>query len=82
MRAAAHGDLLYVSNRDAGEMSIVGTGEAEVLARLAVGEKPTYSAVTPDGRYAFAVATGDRKLVVVDTASRKVLTKLPLGESP
>lgn len=81
-RAAMHGDTLYVSNRDSGEMSILGAAGGEVLARLAVGKKPTYSAVTPDGKYAFAVATGDRKLVVVDTASREIVARLPLGESP
>ncbi len=80
--AMADSERLFVTNRDAGEMTVVDGRAGELLARLQVGKKPTYSAATPDGRYAFATATGDRQLVVVDTRTQSVVARLPLGESP
>jgi len=53
-----------------------------LVGGITVGTKPTCSAVTPDGRFAFATVTGRRELAVVDTGRDEVIARLPLGDSP
>lgn len=73
---------VYVANRDAGTVTVIGTAGNATLATLAVGGAPASLAVgAASGRLYVADAAGAR-LIVIDQASRALIAEVAVGRSP
>ena len=55
---------------------------ARSLGRVAVGEEPEGVTIRPDGRVVYVTCEADNAAVAVDTASRTVLARIPVGARP
>lgn len=55
------GYLLYVSNEDSNDVSVIDPRRNEVIATIAVGKRPRGIRVTADGRYIFVALSGSPK---------------------
>jgi YVTN family beta-propeller protein len=47
-----------------------------------VGGHPEWITLTPDGKQAYIAAAGDNAVTVVDTATLKEITRIPVGQVP
>jgi YVTN family beta-propeller protein len=76
------GTLLYTSNEDTAEASIVDIAMEKVVATLKVGAEPEGVATTPDGKFVYVTSEEDGAIFVVDTEARKVLKSFKVGNRP
>jgi YVTN family beta-propeller protein len=58
---ASAAELVYVSNEDSGDLSVISTATNEVLATIPVGKRPRGVRVTPDGRTVYVALSGSPK---------------------
>src|SRR5262245_43190134 len=75
----------YVVNGASGTVSVVslvGERAHEVVAELAVGTEPRGCATTPSGRRLFVANYTEGTVSVIDTKTRTVLGKVPVGGNP
>ncbi len=74
--------LLYsiVSMDD--EVQVVDYATKAEVARVPVGQKPTYSAISPDGRFVYVVNGTDGNVMKLDTATNQVLLRIAVGVEP
>lgn len=93
---APDGKSVWVVNRLSSTISVIATDRDRIVRTIRdVGDKPDILAFSLDGRRAFVTlrgqaVTGDPKLLsgrepglsVIDVASGKVITKIPLGGDP
>jgi YVTN family beta-propeller protein len=47
-----------------------------------VGQHPEWVTLTPDGKLAYVAAAGDNSVTAVDTATLKVVARIPVGQVP
>jgi YVTN family beta-propeller protein len=47
-----------------------------------VGQHPEWVTLTPDGKVAYVAAAGDNSVTAVDTATLKVIARIPVGQVP
>lgn len=74
---------LYVSNTQSGTVSVIDTDRDEVVATIPLGGGvPNRAVLTPDGRQLWVIHDKSRKISIVDTAARKVLRQVKIGEWP
>ena len=52
------------------------------LGTVHVGQHPEWVTLTPDGKVAYVAAAGDNSVTAVDTATLKVLARIPVGQVP
>jgi YVTN family beta-propeller protein len=76
------GTLLYTSNEDTAESSIINIAEGKVVATLKVGVEPEGVATSPDGKFVYVTSEEDGAISVIDTASQKVLKSFKVGNRP
>ena len=76
------GTLLYSSNEDTAETSIVDIAAGTVVASLKVGEEPEGVSTSPDGKFVYVTSEQDGAIFVIDTAEGKVLKNLKVGARP
>jgi YVTN family beta-propeller protein len=79
---SSDGTLLYTSNEDTAESSIVDVTTGKVTATLKVGEEPEGVTTSPDGKFVYVTSENDGEISVIDTAARKVLTEFKVGARP
>src|SRR5688572_1472025 len=61
-RDAPHrGTRLYVTNEDAGEVTVIDADRDEVVARVPVGKRPRGVRVSPDGAFLYVALSGSPK---------------------
>ncbi len=53
--------LIYVSNEDSNDVSVIDPAMLEVIHTIAVGKRPRGVRVSPDGRFVFAALSGSPK---------------------
>jgi DNA-binding beta-propeller fold protein YncE len=89
--AGAHGlypsrdaKLLYVSNRDAGTISVLSFASRRVVAtwRLPAGSSPDMGGVSADGRTLWLSGRYDAEVYAIDTASGRLRARIPVGRGP
>src|SRR5262245_52465741 len=73
------GTLLYTSNEDTAEASIIDIAAGKVIETLKVGEEPEGVATTPDGKFVYVTSEQDGAIFVIDTEMRKVLKSFAVG---
>lgn len=56
--------------------------ELQYLGQVEVGSHPDWLTIPPDGRHLYVACAGDDITTVVDLATRKVVTKIPVGSVP
>jgi YVTN family beta-propeller protein len=80
---ASAAPLVWLANSSQESVSTIDsvTGK-EVASPIPVGKRPQWIAIAPNGRRAVVVTTnGGDSVVVIDTAARKVLKTIPLGNT-
>jgi YVTN family beta-propeller protein len=89
--AGAHGlytsrdsRLLYVSNRQAGSVSVVSFATRRVVAtwRLPGGGSPDMGGVSADGRVLWLAGRYDAEVYAIDTRSGRLLARVRVGSGP
>ncbi|SHM27158.1 protein kinase domain-containing protein [Cryptosporangium aurantiacum] len=81
---APDGRRVYVANSDARNVSVIDTEDRRVVATIATRDQPQYLAMSPKGDRLY-VSThnaegGGNAVVVVDTAKRSVVTRIPIED--
>jgi YVTN family beta-propeller protein len=73
------GSLLYTSNEDTGEASIIDLAAGTVTASLQLGDEdsePEGVSTSPDGRFVYVTTENTGEIYVIDTEARKVIKKI------
>jgi YVTN family beta-propeller protein len=52
------------------------------VGHVNVGQHPEWVTLTPDGKVAYVAAAGDNSVTAVDTATLKVIARIPVGQVP
>jgi YVTN family beta-propeller protein len=78
------GRLLYVSNRDAGSVSVVDPAARKTLTTWHIpgGGSPDMGGVSADGTQLWLSGRDDDVVYVFDTANGHLLAKIPVGANP
>ncbi len=78
------GRRFYVSNRDAGTISVVDPAAGESLATWTIpgGGSPDMGGVSADGGQFWVSGRDDDEVYVFDTATGKLLARIPVGANP
>jgi YVTN family beta-propeller protein len=56
--------------------------DLEEVAQVVVGQHPEWVTFTPDGKTAYIGTAGDNATVAVDVATRKFVSRIPVGQVP
>jgi len=62
--------------------SVIDTGSFQVISTVAVGNKPWFAAITPDGKKAYISNEISNDVSVVDLLKMQVITTVAVGGSP
>ncbi|HEX3004965.1 MAG TPA: hypothetical protein VHO27_12200 [Angustibacter sp.] len=75
---------IFISNRDAGSISVLDATGARVLATwpLSKGASPDMGGVTADGTQLWLAGRYDSEVYVIDTTSGKLLHRIKVGKGP
>src|SRR6185503_310545 len=76
------GTLLYTSNEDTAEASIVDIAAGMVVATVKVGEEPEGVSTSHDGKFVYVTSEQDGAIFVIDTATRKLVKNFKVGARP
>src|SRR5688572_23359432 len=79
------GTLLYSSNEDTGEASIIDIAAGKVVAKIRVGEKdsePEGVETSPDGKFVYVTTENEGSITVIDTETRKAIKNVSVGARP
>jgi YVTN family beta-propeller protein len=76
------GRLLYVSNEETAEMSILDLGTGVIRTRVKVGDEPEGVTTSPDGKTVWVTCEEDNEIVGVDTTSFAVVARVPTAKRP
>lgn len=79
---APSGDLLYVLDRAAGELSVIDSGRYTVTARLWIGNEAQAMALSPTGNKAYITVAAKSELVVVNLQTLQIEQRIPLAAMP
>ncbi|MGA9139221.1 MAG: beta-propeller fold lactonase family protein [Methanocella sp.] len=82
---------IYVANMGDGTVTVIRKYPAtppmniigfQVIATVSVGKQPHAIAVSPDGKQVYVSCFGTDRVVVIDTATNKVVQSIPVGHGP
>ena len=75
---------LYVSNRDAGSVSLVSLARRKVVDtwQLSAGASPDMGGVSANGKVLWLSGRYDSEVYAIDTASGKLIRRIPVGSGP
>jgi YVTN family beta-propeller protein len=76
------GSRLFISNEDAGTLTVLDAAAGKILQTIKVGAEPEGADLTPDGRVVYITSEEDGTVTLIDTDSYKVLATIPLGPRP
>jgi len=74
--------LLYSMVTFDNEVAVLDYERQKEVAAIPVGQHPGYSAMTPDGRFVFAVNGTDGNVMKIDTETNRVLVRIAVGVEP
>ena len=77
------GPFAYVAVQGTDEVVVIDAnpGSLKIVDRIKVGPKPNGVAASPEGGRVY-VSTGSDELYVIDTATHRVIAKIPIGINP
>jgi YVTN family beta-propeller protein len=73
---------LLATSKWYGQMYKYSLPDLKPLGSVHVGHHPEWLTLTPDGTKAYVAAAGDNQVSVVDVATMKELTRIPVGQVP
>ena len=76
------GRLVLISDLDAGELVVLEHATRKELKRIPVGRGLAGILITPDSRTAYAAATGDNNVGVIDLGKLELVDRLKTGTGP
>src|SRR5204862_1701182 len=79
------GTLIYTSNEDTGEASIIDIATGMVVASLQLGNEesePEGVSTSPDGKFVYVTTENEGAVFVIDTEARKVIKNFKVGSRP
>jgi YVTN family beta-propeller protein len=76
------GRLLYVSNEETAEMSVLDLGTGVIRTRVKVGEEPEGVTTSPDGKTVWVTCEEEHEIVGVDTATFSVIGRVTTAKRP
>ncbi|MFX9699978.1 beta-propeller fold lactonase family protein, partial [Acinetobacter baumannii] len=71
-----------VSNEKGNSVTILDTDSMTAVGKIKTGQRPRGIEVSPDGKHVFVAASDDDVIQIIDTATRKIVGRLPSGEDP
>ena len=79
-----HGDLLYVTNRGEGSISLVSFRTRRVVAkwRIPGGGSPDTGGVSADGKVLWLAGRYNAEVYAISTRNGKLLARIPVGAGP
>ena len=72
----------YIPSINDGTVTVMDVSTNTVIDVLNVGDRPSSTAVTPDGTKVYVPRNGPGRVVVIETSTNTVLTTLNVGGSP
>jgi YVTN family beta-propeller protein len=76
------GEILYVSNEDAAELTALDVSSGAVRGKAHVGREPEGVAVRPDGSVVFVTSEQDGEVTVVGAKDLAVVAHIPVAPRP
>lgn len=76
------GSELWITTQTTDSVTVVGTKEHDVRARLAVGRDPNWIEITGDGATAVVSNTGGNSITLIDVRTRRVVETIDVGAGP
>ena len=82
MGVAPDGKTLWVNSSPATSVFVYSLPELKVLGYVKIGKVPDWITFTPDGKTAYIAISEENLISAVDTATRKEVARIPVGEVP
>jgi YVTN family beta-propeller protein len=82
MAVGIDGSVIYISNEDAAEMSIIELAGKKIEASYKVGEEPEGVGVSPDGKWVYVTCEATNSVHVFDVKAKKMVTKITVPGRP
>ncbi len=76
------GKFAYISNEDAGQMTVLDLTTGTIRGRVGIGWEPEGVTVRPDGRVVYVACEADNIVVAVDTERLVVLSRMAVAARP
>jgi YVTN family beta-propeller protein len=76
------GKLLLATSKVYSTMYGYSLPDLKPVGHVNVGQHPEWVTLTPDGKVAYVAAAGDNSVTAVDTATLKVIARIPVGQVP
>src|SRR5687767_3383896 len=79
------GKLIYTSNEDTGEASVIDIAAEKVVTAHKVGDEdsePEGVTTSPDGKFVYVTTENTGEIYVIDTAAQKVIKNIKVGARP
>ena len=82
--ASRDSKVLYVTNRDAGSVSVVDFATRQVIATWVIpgGGSPDMGGVSTDGKVLWLAGRFDAEVYAIDTTDGRLLARIPVGKGP
>jgi YVTN family beta-propeller protein len=79
---AQNGKLLLATSKVYSTMYAYSLPDLKPVGHVNVGQHPEWVTMSPDDKVAYVAAAGDNSVSVVDTATLKVIARIPVGQVP
>lgn len=76
------GKLLLATSKVYSTMYAYSLPDLKPVGHVHVGGHPEWITLSPDGKQAYVAAAGDNSVTAVDTATLKVVARIPVGQVP
>ena len=79
---SSDGGLLFVTNEDAAQTSVVDARTGAIRTQISVGQEPEGVGVSPNGKWVLVTNESANAVSVIDAHSFKLLHSVPVGKRP
>jgi YVTN family beta-propeller protein len=79
---APDGKTLWVNSKLNSQVYVYSLPDVKLLTGIHVGDHPDWLTLTPDGKSVYVANAGSNSVSVLDTASRKEVARIPVGQVP
>jgi YVTN family beta-propeller protein len=76
------GKTLWVNSKLNSHVYVYSLPDLRLLSGIHVGDHPDWLTLTPDGKSVYVANAGSNSVSVLDTASRKEIARIPVGQVP
>ena len=76
------GKTLWVNSKLNSHVYVYSLPDVKLLGGIHVGDHPDWLTLTPDGKSVYVANAGSNSVSVLDTASRKEVARIPVGQVP